>query len=94
MRVKLTKKHLEILDRVFKNAPKTYEESLLQGILPPIPPGTKYADFENESRLLNEILDRHDSELCSCTLGEPCYYELYSQNKITVSEILDEIKNK
>ncbi len=45
MKVKLTKQNLKILEKGFKNVPKTYEEALKSGKLEPIPKGTKYADL-------------------------------------------------
>jgi hypothetical protein len=45
MKIKLTTNNLKILEKGFKNAPKTYEEALKSGKLEPIPQGVKYADF-------------------------------------------------
>lgn len=45
MRIKLTKKVHKILDEHFKNAPKTYEESVKAGRFIPFPKGTKYRDL-------------------------------------------------
>jgi hypothetical protein len=93
MKVKLTKKNLKILEKGFKRAPKTYEEALEAGKLEPIAQGIKYKDFEKESYLLKKILNKHEKDLCSCSLKQPCYYARYLNKEITVENIITEIQS-
>ncbi len=93
VKIKLTKRNLLLLEQIFRDAPKTYQEALKAGKIPPIPKGKKYIDFEKESKILKNILHQHEEKSCSCVHGKPCYYARYLNNEITVSEILTEIKS-
>ncbi|HRN94238.1 MAG TPA: hypothetical protein PL084_05910 [Chitinophagales bacterium] len=88
MRIKLTKKVHKILDEHFKNAPKTYEESVKAGRFIPFPKGKKYKDYENEHRIIVELLEAHTNQNCSCKNGEICLFKKYENEEITIEKLL------
>ena len=74
-------------DNLFKNAPKTYEEALEQGKLPPIPVGKNHKTVEKEDAFRRNLFLLHIENKCSCKNEIECLFSQYANKKITEAEL-------
>lgn len=87
--IKLTPRNKDLLEAIFSNAPKNYEEALLKGKTPPISVGKKYADFKKEEKIISNLFENHTENRCSCIDEENCLFERYVNKNITREELIE-----
>lgn len=85
--VRFTPKVHKYLDDLFKNAPKTYEEALLQGKVPPIPAGKNHKTVEKEDAFRRNLFLLHIENECTCKNEIECLFSKYANKKITEEEL-------
>ena len=83
--IKLTKKNHFALDNHFKATLSIVPEI-------PIPKGKKYKDYENEHRIIVDLIDAHSNQKCSCSINEICLFKKYENKEITIEEVVELMK--
>jgi hypothetical protein len=91
-KIKLTEKNHLILDNIFKNAPKSHEESLARGRNSHIPFGKKYKEFENEEKIIYLLFEIHINKECICSTEVICLFKKYENKEITIDAIVELMK--
>lgn len=92
MKITNTKRNREILELVFKNAPKTWEEALAQGHIPPIPVGRKYKDELVEKEIILSIIDKHENQICDCSENKKCFFIQLVNKEISKEKVIQQLK--
>ncbi|MBF0231048.1 MAG: hypothetical protein HQK63_15880 [Desulfamplus sp.] len=88
MRIELNERNKAILESIFRNAPKTYEEALAKGKIPPIPVGRKHKDDEIEKEIIYSIIDKHEKQLCDCNESTKCLFVKLKNKEISTEEAI------
>lgn len=83
--IKLTKKNHLALDNHFKETLSIVHQA-------PISKGKKYKDFENEHKIILDLIDKHTNQECVCNSGVICLFKKYENKDITIDEILELMK--
>jgi len=91
MKIANTKKNREILEYIFQNAPKTYEEALLQGKVEPILIGKKYNDYKKEEIKINNLFEKHINNQCECNINQKCMFQKYVLKEISRDFLLKNV---
>jgi hypothetical protein len=92
MKIINCQKNREILESIFENAPKTFEEALKKGKAEPILIGKKYCDFEIEENIINELFEKHSKNQCECNSNQKCYFQMYADKEISRTELVKSIE--
>lgn len=93
MKIKNNKKNRDILDSIFRNAPKTYEEALAKGHIPaPIQVGRKYKDELAEKEIVISLIDKHENQLCDCNENNKCIYIQLVNCEISIEKVIQQLK--
>lgn len=83
--IRLTKKNHLALDKHFK-------ETLFIVHQPPIPKGKNYKDYENEHKIILDLIDKHTNQECICNNEVICLFKKYENKEITIDEIFELMK--
>ena len=79
--IKLTKRNHLALDNHFEATLSVVHQE-------PIPKGKKYKDYENENKIIVNLIDVHTQQKCSCVDGKLCLFKRYENKEITAEEII------
>ena len=83
--IRLTKKNHLALDNHFKETLSIVHNQ-------PIPKGKKYKDFENEHKIILDLIDKHTTQECVCYNEEICLFKKHENKEITIDEIIELMK--
>ena len=91
MKIKNSQRNREVLESIFENAPKTFEEALKKGKADPILIGKKYNEFECEEMIINELFEKHTQYQCECYSNQKCFFQMYANKEISREELLKSV---
>lgn len=83
--IKLTKRNHLALDNHFKATLSIVPQQ-------PIPKDKKYKGFENEHKIIVDLIETHTNQNCSCRKNEICLFKKYENKEITIEEIVELLK--
>jgi len=89
MRIENNQRNRDILEKIFIDAPKTYEQFLLKGGIPPFPKKMTYKTMEKTDNFLNKIFEEHTNKDCICNENNRCLFERYKDKEVSYDQLFD-----